>query len=146
MLGLQDTFATIFLHIFIVTCQMKGYHSVPYAFRSFEKLLHSLFENRTFKNNGWGKQTKTTMKTEQQLPPHPQPNLPCLANSKVIICFGWDKFLSESCTLHKETPFKYAIKFASVQESRPHRAWCQHIPTRLLQEFSRIISFGTVAQ
>lgn len=75
---------------------------------SLEKLLYSLFEDRILKQ--WmGKPKKTHHKIRIKSPCS-LPNLPCLANSEVILCFGSDKFFSESYTLHKETSFKYAIK------------------------------------
>lgn len=120
-----------------------GHHLVPFV-PGAELFVKSPCKINCLKT-GFLNQNKTTMKKTTKSPLS-LPNQPCLANSEVILCFGADNFFSESYALHRETSFTYAIKYCFPEQKWPHRACCQHIPARFLQEFSRIISFGTVAQ
>lgn len=113
--------------------------------RAFCKTSYNNCLKMGFLNKGWENQNKIPMKKIKKIP-FSLPNQPCLANSEVILCFGSDSFFSKSNTLHRETSFTYAIKYCFPEQKWPHRACCQHIPARFLWEFSKIISFGTVAQ
>lgn len=135
----KGCFAAVCLHSSVMAHLIQGHHLVPFVLGA-----ELLMKNNCLKT-GFLNQNKTTMKKITKSP-FSLPNQPCLASGEVILCFGSDNFFSESYALHRETSFTYAIKYCFPEHKWPHRACCQHIPARFLQEFSRIISFGTVAQ
>lgn len=78
-----------------------------------------------------GKTKQNHHKTNKK--PHSLPNLPCLANSEVIHCFGSDKFFSKAILYTKRLHSNMQLNIAFLNRS----GHTEHAVNTSLQDFSK---------